>query len=131
MIQHVAAAAYERIVVVAHSFGAIIAVDALPKLPNGALVTIGASFGYVATLEPNASALLTQWRERVTTWIDFTSKDDPVASGASNADETLKSVERPITLAYSPWDYVSGAVHSSYFTNSEVRKIVREAVAAP
>lgn len=132
LLDKVSDAGYVSVTIVGHSFGALLAVDAIPHYKRGMirLVTIGASFSYLNDLEPSCLSTIIECCEKsglVTRWIDITSLDDPIAGGIEAVGSARGRVEsRYIRLEHNFAEYMTGVVHEAYFTNEEVREVMRE-----
>jgi hypothetical protein len=123
---------YSSVTIVAHSFGALLAIDAIPHavVNNIRLATVGASFSYIHDLEPvevsNTINTCVQ-SGRVARWVDVTSTDDPVAGGIDAIGSIQTNADkRPIELKPNRWEYITGEVHDAYFSNGEVRSIIQQ-----
>jgi len=133
VIDKITAAGYSEIAVVAHSFGALLAIDSIPHRAKEStrinLATLGASFGYILDLQSSqVEILIDHCRGSVGRWIDITSANDPVASGVSAVRSDLNAIEQRVDLSSTFWDYLSASIHSAYFANSDVRLKVKKCI---
>ena len=118
------AGAYQRLTIVGHSFGAIVALDVLADLPVSTpvrFVTIGSPIELVKRRAPWIGDEVTKCLARpdVITWIDICSEGDWFASGSDLPEGTkTRSMRVPIEGTFV--DLVYGRTHSRYFDRDEV-----------
>jgi len=131
---------YERFVVLGHSFGAVIAVEAASRLAtwlaepdtglDGAveLVTVGTFFNYLRAINATALAGIMTNADAVSRWRDFFSPQDAVANSRpfAPAPKVYKGQRidlRPVT----PWQIITTETHAFYFRDNAIFEAILNA----
>ena len=135
-LESVLAADYDEVVVLAHSFGTVIATDILADWPHEAdlkrlsLVSLGSP---IAVLRYRSAWLESERQEvlqtrRLTTWVDFFSPSDWLCSAVTGHRESYgKGMSRRLVFE-APWPQkLSGQTHMLYYRDPRVL----EQLAAP
>jgi hypothetical protein len=131
---------YDRVVVVAHSFGVGVAVETLSELDSKparpmSLITLGGSLGL---LRARSERLEQAYRRvlsdpRITHWVDFWSKQDwlgtPALELAAPSRERLRSQELDASVSFT--GKISGASHALYFDAPDVYEALLEIAEPP
>ena len=130
-----AAGPYDRLTVVGHSFGAVVAADVLADLPVKAphlrVVTLGSPIELLARRERWLADEVRKCLERpdLAMWVDICAADDWFASGSDLPDGgRTRVVELP--LRGSVVDRLSGRTHRGYFDVDEVVNVLVDAPSA-
>lgn len=117
---------YDRVVIVAHSFGVAVAVDAIAGVARKSkplsLMTLGGSLPLLCAAAPRLAQSQQSAFTVVDEWKDFWSKHDWLGSPAiHSAGEAPKGFEsRHVDASISLTDKASGASHSLYFEDPGV-----------
>jgi len=121
---------YERITIVAHSFGTVVSTEVLANYtdqnaPNIRTITLG---GPLLFVNPRSQRVRTAMdrvlnNQKVTEWIDFYSDADWLCTRSPVKDNN-KFKSCPITSSVSIGDRLNGESHNLYFDNSDVIKAI-------
>ncbi|QIR41015.1 hypothetical protein HCG51_32925 [Tolypothrix sp. PCC 7910] len=120
---------YEKITILAHSFGNVIATDVLADYQQKCRVryiSLGGSLKIFSIKSKQIAAEIKKCfnNQQIETWIDFYSHQDwlctktPVADGC----DVAKISHREIKIPFSLIKQMSGKTHDHYFMNEEVLK---------
>ena len=122
------ASRFDRIRVLAHSFGAVVVTEALamraePK-PEVDLFVLGGPLEIVAARSPRVQEALDKLLTdpSVKSWTDFHSGDDWFCAATPVPDGVAKFQSRPLSTEVSMKQKLNGESHSLYFSNWEVMK---------
>ena len=118
---------YERITIVAHSFGAVVSTEVLATYtdqiaPNIRMITLG---GPLLFINPRSQRVRTAMDKvldnpKVTEWIDFYSDADWLCTRSPVKEDHTKFKSCRITSSVSIGDKLNGNSHSLYFDDSDV-----------
>jgi hypothetical protein len=130
----VGSGAYESVTVVAHSFGAVLAVDLLADYaPGGSarirLVTMGSPLELLAYRSAWLRAEIDRCLQNsaVARWFDFFSRDDWMCSKVPGHGKGKGQESRPQVRESSLLAKLSGESHKAYFQSQEVMETLAEA----
>ena len=120
-----AAGPYDRLTIVGHSFGAVVAADVLADVPVTAphlrFVTLGSPIELLTRREPWLAQEVGRCLARpdLSMWVDVCAADDWFASGSDLPDEPkTRVVDLPLRGSFV--DRLSGRTHRGYFDVDEV-----------
>ena len=128
-IERVMAADYDEVVVVAHSFGSVLAIDALREWPHESdfdrlkLVTLGSP---LIVLYTRSSWLRRELQEilaerRVKRWTDYYSSTDWLCAAVPGHDKAFDNGQSKHLNFQAPWlKRLTGDTHLLYFRNQSV-----------
>ena len=119
---------YRRIVLVAHSLGTAVAVDALAereidgfRVPPLDLITLGSPLEFLALCGPEIQTSVDRCLNAVRSWSDFYAPKDAFCSRVPLMDLLEQKFQaRQISLGYSWFDSLIGRAHNAYFDDPEV-----------
>jgi hypothetical protein len=134
-LENVLEAGYDEVVLVAHSFGSVIAIDLLADWPHRddfarlRLVTLGspiAVLGYRSRwLDAERRQLLQ--RPELDTWLDFHAPTDWLCTSVPGHADRYRAMSRELDLEAPLRQMLTGQTHMLYYRSSEVL----ETLAAP
>ncbi|AFZ15662.1 hypothetical protein Cri9333_4901 (plasmid) [Crinalium epipsammum PCC 9333] len=122
---------YDKVTVLAHSFGVVIATDLLADYQQEhrvRYVSMGGCLNFLSyksrQIEKEIRKLLNN--EKIETWIDFYSEQDWLCTKTPvpKKSNSEKIHHRKIHLPFSLFNQLTGKSHDHYFTNEDVLKIV-------
>ena len=128
---------YERVVVLGHSFGALIACAAVAQArTNVELITVGTYFSYLDNLDPTHIKALfdSVLAAPIVRWIDFFSKNDWLASsrgyhGTKDPRYVPRHADLKPNIGFG--EKMRGESHRYYFEDVKVLKAVFDGVVPP
>ena len=118
---------YDRVTVVAHSFGAVVSTEVLAAytgqdVPNLRFITMGGPLLFINSRSERVKRAmdLILDNQKVTEWIDFYSDDDWLCTRSPVAEGDNKFKSHRITSSVSLPDKFKGESHNLYFDDSDV-----------
>lgn len=126
---------YDRVTIVAHSFGATIAAEVLSRVPLGdragsfRLVTLGGSLAVTALQAPWVADRIatTESRRGIREWIDLYADTDWLCTATPPQAITSRIVSRKIEHAASWLDVCLGRTHDRYYSHPEAIAVLVDA----
>lgn len=120
---------YDRVTILAHSFGCVVAIDTvkeLPALTELRIVTLGSMIELLSSretwLEEEARAVAA--RDDLVEWIDVQHSSDWFSSGSGIENFARNCRHEPVSSSETLIDMLAARVHARYFNNQRVAQLV-------
>jgi len=118
---------YDKVIIIGHSFGAAIVIDAIGAphnewLPKCELVTLGAFLEFLQSVYPDVKGRTDAClaRPQVTAWADYYATDDAFSSHKPLTNSVPKYAGIKTNNGAGIVDRVTGKSHAYYFANAQV-----------
>lgn len=124
---------YEDVVIVGHSFGALIALDAVETIDCEVfLVTLGGFLAFLSSESIRVQNLIGTCvkGQNLRGWIDYYSDEDMFSAPSPILQVPNRIESRPVKLGAGYWQRATGKAHTMYFRNQEVQSTILDPQAA-
>ncbi|MBV9719261.1 MAG: hypothetical protein JOZ77_08070 [Candidatus Eremiobacteraeota bacterium] len=121
-------ASYDEVLLVGHSFGVLVALDAIAEglAQNVNFISLGGFLAFLAAENPWAGQRIREClrSSNLAMWKDYYSTQDHFAAAAPVPSTEAKFKTHTVNLRASYWQSTLGKSHSMYFRNDEVQDAI-------